>query len=80
MTKKQHNPLLSVRIQGEVMDSLDELAAAARLDRAEYVKLWLGVISRVKRPFAVTAVTSIPPEMLKGFPGRPTDEEAGKVT
>jgi len=72
------NALLSVRVSRDVLDDIDKLASAARLDRSEYVKLWLGVIARVKREAAVTAVTSIPAELLKGFPGRPNETAAGK--
>lgn len=74
------NGLLSVRVPKEVLSEIDGLAKASRLERSEYVKLWLGVIGRLKREYALAAVTSIPPDMLKGYPGRPTDEAAGKVT
>jgi len=72
--------ILSTRIDREAIKEFDTLAKTAGLDRSGYLQLWISTIRRLKREYAVTAVSSIPTEMLKGFPGRPTDEAAGKVT
>jgi hypothetical protein len=62
------------------MKDFDALAKAAGLDRAGYLQAWIGAIRRLRREYALHAITAIPRDMFKGFPGRPTDEEAGKVT
>ncbi len=74
------NPILATRIEPETLKEFDALAKCAGLERSSYLRLWVGTIRRLKREHALSAITSIPPEMLKGFPGRPTDEAAGKVT
>lgn len=74
------NPILAARIERDTLKDFDALAKAAGLDRSSYLKLWIGMIRRLKREHAVSALSSIPAEMLKSFPGRPTDEASGKVT
>lgn len=74
------NIILAARIDKETVKDFDALAKSAGLDRSSYLKIWVSVIRRLKREHALSAVSSIPPEMLKGFPGRPSDEAAGKVT
>jgi hypothetical protein len=61
------------RVRTDVVAAIDNLAGAANLDRAEYLKLWLGAIARLKREHAVRAIAAIPQEMFKGLPGRPTE-------
>ena len=61
------------RVSANVIAAVDNLAGAANLDRAEYLKLWLGVICRLRREHAIAAITAIPAEYFKSFPGRPTN-------
>ena len=78
MSEKAPSTTVGVRIKDTVLKDFDALAKAANLDRSGYTQLWFGVISRLKKEHAIAGLTSIPPEMLKGFPGRPTDAEADK--
>ena len=80
MTTKPKTTQVGVRVDAEAVKQFDALAKEAGLDRSGYLQVWLGQIARIKRGNALIALTSIPSELLKGHPGRPTDEEAGKVT
>lgn len=72
--------IIAGRVDLDAIKEFDALAKCAGLDRSGYLQLWIATIRRIKREHAVSAVSSIPSDMLKGYPGRPTDEAAGKVT
>lgn len=80
MPPKPPTTTVVVRIDADAVRDFDLLAREAGVDRSGYLQLWFGQIRRVKRGHALTALTSLPPEILKGLPGRPTDEAAGKLT
>jgi hypothetical protein len=71
---------ITARLDTEALRAFDLLAQEAGVDRSGYLQLWVTRIARVKRGYAIRALDSFPDEILKGLPGRPTDEDAGKVT
>jgi len=68
--------VLATRISKEAMQDFDLLAKSAGLDRSAYLQAWIGQIRKIKRENALAAITSIPVDLLKGSPGRPSNEEA----
>lgn len=76
MAPKPKTVTIAVRLHTEAVKDFDKLAKIAGLDRSGYLQLWISVIRRLKSEHAISAVTSIPTDMLKGHPGRPTDEVA----
>ena len=80
MPPKRTTTTVAVRLDVEAVKDFDALAKEAGVDRSGYMQIWVSVIRRIKRGNALIALSSIPNELLKGHPGRPTDEEAGKMT
>ena len=70
--------LLQFRVPAHVLGQIDNLAGAANLDRAGYMRMWTGAIAELKRENAVRALAAIPKDMFKGLPGRPTENGSGK--
>jgi hypothetical protein len=65
---------LSIRLNADVLHRIDNLAGAANVDRAEWVRAWLGHLSNLRREVSLRAMADIPPDRFKGLPGRPVDE------
>lgn len=65
--------LLQFRVTPNVIKEIDNLAGAAHLDRAEFLRLWIGAIARLKRENGVRALADIPPDRFKNLPGRPSE-------
>ena len=67
--------LIQVRVNPQIVKEIDNLAGASNLDRSEYLKLWLGAITRLKREYAVRAIADIPQDRFRGLPGRPREDD-----
>ncbi|MFA5264422.1 MAG: hypothetical protein WC378_11405 [Opitutaceae bacterium] len=64
--------VVQFRVNANVLAAVDNLAGSSNLDRAEYLKLWIGAIARLKRERAIDAISSIPKDYFKALPGRPS--------
>jgi hypothetical protein len=58
---------------------LENLAGAAGMDRPTYCRTILARFARLKREYALEAITGIPREYFKGLPGRPTSDEPAET-
>ena len=67
---------LSIRVNADVLARIDNLAGAANVDRAEWIRAWLGHLSNLRREVSLRAMADIPPDRFKGLPGRPVDPAA----
>lgn len=79
--KKPRKVFIAFRVSPEVLDRVEQLAAAANLDRSTWAKAWLGYLSNLKREYAMRAMADIPQDRFKGVPGRPktdTDHDVSK--
>ena len=65
---------LSIRLNADVLQRIDNLAGAANVERAEWVRAWLGHLSNLRRESSLRAMADIPADRFKGLPGRPVDE------
>lgn len=73
--------LVQIILDEKEVHALTLLAGAAGSERlTDYARTWLRHIARLKREYALHAITAIPREYFKGFPGRPTDDEGAPPT
>jgi hypothetical protein len=64
---------LQFRVTPQLARDIDNLAGAANLDRAAFLRFWIGSIARLKREYAVRAIADIPADRFRNLPGRPSD-------
>lgn len=71
---------LSIRLNSDVLQKIDNLAGAANVDRAEWVRAWLGHLANLRREMSLRAMGEIPEKCFRGFAGRPPDAETDEKT
>jgi len=65
--------LIAIRLNPAIAREISNLAGASNLDRAEFLRYWIGAIARLKREYATRALHDIPLQRFRGLPGRPSD-------
>jgi hypothetical protein len=76
--KADKTETLNIRINRDVMLKLHQLAGASHMEVPDYVRYWFGVMARLKPQYSTKAAATIPDDMFKGMPGRPSENANGE--
>ena len=67
---------LQIPLTDKEIQALSLLAGAAGSKSAmTYAQMWILHLVRLKREYALHALTAIPRDYFKGYPGRPSEDE-----